>query len=138
MTLEVPRRAKRRGMFKIMSVSNHVRVFLNTDSFKGYFSKMIIEAHLELIKDARTSKNVEPYTKAFRKPYWGNYFVATDLQREVMEIGGNITPIANYDHLPTPLVPLDADTLSVIYTQDAESRSRINKCPQLVTPTKSE
>ena len=97
---------------------------------------MIIEAHLELIKDARTSKYVEPYTKAFGKPYWGNYFVATDLQREVMEIGGNITPIANYDHLPTPLVPFDANPMSIIYTQDAESRSRINKCPQLVTPIK--
>ena len=110
-------------MFKIMSVSNYVRVFFNADPFKGYFSSMIIEAHLELIKDPRTSENVEPYTKAFRKTHWGNYFVATDLQREVMEIGGNIAPIANHYHLPTPLVPLDADTMSVIYTQDAESCS---------------
>ena len=46
-------------MYKIMSVSNYVRVFLNADPFKGYFSNMIIEAHLELIKDARTSENVE-------------------------------------------------------------------------------
>jgi len=90
---------------------------------------MIIEAHLEVIKDAGTSENVKPYTKALREPYWCNYLVTADLQREVMEIGGNKTPITNYDHLPTPLIPLDADTMSFIYTQDAESRSRINKCP---------
>ena len=74
---------------------------------------MIIEAHLELIKDTGASENVEPYTKAFRKPYWCNYFITTDLQREV---GGNKTPISNYDHLPTPLIPLDADTVSFIHS----------------------
>ena len=39
------------------------------DFFKGDFSKMIVEADLELIEDARTPENVETHTKTLREPY---------------------------------------------------------------------
>lgn len=119
-------------MFKTMSVSNHVRVFPVRDSFKGYFSDMIIETHLELIEGALISEDIEHYTKAFGQTYWGNSFIAIDLQSEVMEIGRDMSPIANCDHLSTSFVPLDAQTGSFIYTQDGDSGSLINKYSQLV------
>jgi len=38
---------------------------------------MIIEANLELIKDAPASEDVESYTKALGKPYRCNKFIGT-------------------------------------------------------------
>ena len=93
---------------------------------------MIIEADLELIKDTRAPEDIESHSKALGEPYRCNYFVGIDLHRQVVEIGGDETPVANNDHLATPLFPVDADATSIIYTHNAKGSSRINKCPDFM------
>ena len=56
----------------------------NQDIFECYFLSMIIKADLELVKDASTSKDIESQSKALREPYGRNYFIATDLQTEIV------------------------------------------------------
>jgi len=81
---------------------------------------VIIKAHLELVKDTRASEDVESHSKALRESYRYNYLMATDLQKEFVEIGRNKTPVANNDHLATTLFPVDTDATCLIDTQDAE------------------
>ena len=102
---------------------SQIRVFFNGDFFKSYFSSMIIEADLELIKDTSASEDIESHSKALGEPYRGNYFIITNLQRKVVKICGNKTPVPNNDHLATSFYPVNAYTPSIIYTQNAEGCS---------------
>ncbi len=93
---------------------------------------MVIKAHLKLIKNASPAEDIESYAKALRKTYGCDYFITCDLQRQIMKIGWNETPIPDNYHLATALVPIKAYTSSIVYTKYAEGRPGINKRPKLM------
>jgi len=96
---------------------------------------MVIKAHLKLIKNTSSSKNIKPNPETLRKTYRCSYFPVSNFQLQVVEIGRYITPIPNYYHLATALVPINAYTSSIVYTKYAESRSGINKRSKLMAFT---
>ena len=99
---------------------------------EGYYSNMVIEAYLKLIKNASPAEDIESYAKALRKTYGCDYFIACDLKRKIMKISWNETPISDNYHLATALVPVKAYPSSIVYTKYAEGRSGINKRPKLM------
>jgi hypothetical protein len=60
------------------------------------FTGMIIETNLELIKDDFVAKDIKSNAKAFREFNWGHNLKFTNTKCKILEVGRNLTAIANY------------------------------------------
>jgi len=94
---------------------------------KSYFTDVIIEADLELIKDTCTTKEIKADTKTLRKSDRGCNLPFTNLNRKGVEINRNETSIANYNHLELTLVPVNYNAKRLISTENSKCCSRANK-----------
>ena len=96
---------------------------------KSNYTDMVIETHLELVKDAFTAEDIKANTETFGKSNWRGNLPISDLEREVREIYGNKASVANHNHLLHTTFPIYSDTVCVICAQDSEGCSGINKNP---------
>jgi hypothetical protein len=93
---------------------------------------MIVKTDLELIENAITSKDVKADSKAFRKPNGSDNLPFGNLDRKVLDINGYETSVTHYNHLPSPLLPIDSETMCLIYVQNGKNSSGIHVDPHSV------
>lgn len=93
---------------------------------------MVVETNLELIEDAFSAEDIKPDAKTLRESNGSNNLPLANFGGKVVNIGRYKTPVTYHNHLgPAPL-PVYADTVCVIYTQNGEHCSRINVDPNSV------
>jgi len=90
---------------------------------------MVVEADLELIKDAFATEDIKSNSKTFRKSNRSGYLPFTDLDWEIMNLDRDKTSIPNYNHVEGPFSPIYADTMCIIYAENGKGCSRIYKDP---------
>jgi len=84
---------------------------------------MIVEADLKLIKYTSTPEDIEADSKTFRESNRSGNSPISNLNREVVNIGWDKTPVPYDNHLGLPLLPVNAKAMCFICLQDGEHGS---------------
>jgi len=79
---------------------------------------MIVETHLELVKDAFAAKDVESDSETFRESDQGSNTPLVDFDGEIVKICRDKASIANHNHLLPSLLPIYSDAACIIYAQN--------------------
>jgi len=93
---------------------------------------MIVETHLELVKDAFAAKEIETNSKTLREPNRGSNTPLVDFDGEIVKICRDKASVANHNHLLPPLLPIYSNAACIIYAQNGKGGSRINEDPNSV------
>ena len=73
--------------------------FNNLNFLEGYFTGMIIEADLKLIKYTFAAKDIKSNSKTFRKSNRSGYLPFTDMDSKIVNVSRDKTSITHDNHL---------------------------------------
>ena len=71
---------------------------------------MIVETHLELVKDAFAAKDIESNSEPFRESNWHRNLEFPNPEFEILKIGRNVTTIPDHYHLESAILNIDSHT----------------------------
>jgi hypothetical protein len=102
------------------------------DRLKGHFAGVVVETHLELVEHSRTAEKIRTDTEAFRETDRDIELCAANLNEQIVKENRNKTAIANYDHLPATVLPIDTHVVRLRGTDHTERSPRIHVDPDFM------